>query len=71
MIGSHKCPRRGCGAQVPDRLFCCQADWNALSSGAQHAIYKTARQNLLNPARRAAIERAKGEWNAGLEERKP
>lgn len=62
MTADHKCPASGCIARVPNRLLACVPHWNALSKPTQDAIYATARKNLLDPARRAALADAREEW---------
>ncbi len=59
----HRCPRRGCLTSVPDSLFACFPDWQALPSWVRARIGKTARHNILNPDRRAAIKAARDAWD--------
>jgi hypothetical protein len=59
---THRCPRRGCSVQVPDRVFSCRPDWFKLSAPVRAAIQATASKNLLDPERRAAIDAAREEW---------
>lgn len=64
MVGpnQHRCPRRTCGAVVPNALFACAADWAALSRSVQQQIYRTAEMGLLSIPRRQAIQAAIDEW---------
>lgn len=64
----HMCPRRGCKNEVDNRLFCCSGDWWALSHEARSMINRTARLNILDWSRRAAISMAKTEWSRLNEE---
>lgn len=59
---THRCPRRGCPEQVPNRLFACSPDWFKLTLPTRSAIYATASKSVLDPERRAAIEDALMEW---------
>lgn len=61
---THHCPRHGCPEIVDNRIFCCSADWFALSREARSGISKTATLSLLSASRRAAIEAAMAEWSA-------
>lgn len=62
MRKTHKCPRRSCPRQVPNRLFACPDDWFALTQPTRVAIEQTAGLPLLAPERRAAIEDALTEY---------
>jgi hypothetical protein len=61
--GFHRCPRKGCQAQVSDSLFCCPDDWWDLPVKARKWVVKTAGLSILLPERRGAIEFARRCWN--------
>lgn len=58
--GFHFCPRKGCAAEVPDRMFACRTDWFALSKPVRDAIYATVGQATTE--RFEAIRAAREEW---------
>jgi hypothetical protein len=60
--GFHRCPRRGCQAQVPNSLFACLPDWNALPAEAKRGIYATARLSLFTAERQQAVRAARMAW---------
>jgi hypothetical protein len=62
LLRVHMCPRRGCPVMVPNSIFCCTPHWWSLPEHIRNGISRTARLNVLNPARRAAIEAARMYW---------
>lgn len=60
---THRCPKPGCTIQVPNRLLACRPHWYELSAPVREAITATASLTVLHPARRAALEDAREEWN--------
>lgn len=62
-VARHECP--GCRSrQIDNRLFSCGECWWLLSREARNRISATATMGILSRPRRAAIERAKEEWDA-------
>lgn len=60
--GKHKCPRKGCQAQVPDERYACSSDWFALPNEVRRKIMSTAGLGVLAPRRRAAFRAAEQAW---------
>ena len=60
--GQHKCPRKGCQAQVPNERYACRNDWFALPNEVRRKILGTASLNVLAPRRRAAFRAAEQAW---------
>jgi hypothetical protein len=58
----HRCPRRGCPRQVPDRMYACRNDWFALSKPTRDLIWATAHLPVMDPERRAAFRAADADW---------
>lgn len=61
-LNTHRCPRHGCGAVVPNRLFACARDWAVLPPEVRALITRTARKHVLDPERRAAFRAADQAW---------
>jgi hypothetical protein len=59
---THRCPKRDCTVEVPNRDFACTPHWFRLSRPVRSRIYATARLPLTHPERRAAIDAAREEW---------
>ena len=60
---THRCPKRGCGVQVPNAKLACREHWYELSAPVRAAIYATVALSVLHPDRRAALDAAREEWN--------
>lgn len=60
--GHHMCPKKGCRTEVADARFACMTHWYQLPPDVRAEITATARMNLLQPRRRAAIEAARIAW---------
>lgn len=63
MNGQHRCPRRGCNTLVPDALFACYRDWQALPRPIKVRIGQTAGMSILSVARRQVFEAARRAWD--------
>lgn len=59
----HQCFRKGCTAQVSNRMLACYPDWMALTPVTQERIRKTVGLGLLNMVRRRALQTAQDEWD--------
>lgn len=62
-MNTHRCPKRGCDIQVPNAKLACREHWYELSASIRAAVLATARYSILHPARRAALDDAREEWN--------
>lgn len=60
---THRCPKRGCSAEVSNSVLACRTHWYELSAPVRAAVLATARYSILHPARRAALADAREEWN--------
>lgn len=61
-MSTHRCPG-GCGKSVANARYACVMCWWRLPADIRASIVETMRLPLLDPARRAALERAH-EWYA-------
>jgi hypothetical protein len=59
---THTCPRKGCTAQVSNRLFACRPDWFTLPLAVREEIHATAGRHVLDARRRAAFRAADEAW---------
>lgn len=62
----HKCPIKGCPAQVPHHQLMCPAHWREVPKKLQQEVYRAYRASPLSAAHQAAMNAAIAAVNATL-----